>query len=620
MDIASTHELLYLKSLCDNAYFEGTEESPLSDDAYDSLVAELVSRGESVEAVGCKPSREDAVTLPFYMPSLDKFKPADSAALKRWAGDCDEFVLEDKLDGVSCLWVCDKGEVRLYTRGDSTSGRDISHLRRCINNVDHVHTGTDYAVRGELIMRRSIFQKKYAETAKNPRNLVSGAINAKTLRPCTWHISFVAYEVLSYGAIYDTTVHVPAAPASQLFMLKNNLGFETVAYTLSKGPLSVDHLVMLVTKSKEKSLYDMDGIVIVKNQPFRTKLSGNPDHAKAFKNNSDTIPATVVAVHWNTSRHGLLKPRVEIAPVSIGGVVISYVTGHNAKFIQTNKIGPGAVVSVSRSGDVIPKIETTIVPSKEPWSQPENSLWNNSKVELIASDGAEEDPQRIKEIANFFSVIGAKHVSLQTVTKLYNHGLCTVPEIIFATHDQLCEVPEIQTKSATRIQSNIETALQSASLSTIVTASGTLGQGFGKTKIDLLLSSIPEFLDEKADDVDLHVSIEELPGFSETSAEKLVANRDKAIAFLTSIEKALLKNKVTKPKTTSTGNVYLFTGFRDKDLSQKLEDEGNKVASSFTKAVTHLVVDNSKDPVKSTLDKIQKAKDAGISVVYRHSL
>ena len=61
------------------------------------------------------------------------------------------------------------------------------------------------------------------------------------------------------------------------------------------------------------------------------------------------------------SKDGFIKPTILLEPVAIGGVEIKRVTGNNAKFIVDNKIGPGAQVEIIRSGDVIPKIENSVI-------------------------------------------------------------------------------------------------------------------------------------------------------------------------------------------------------------------------------------------------------------------
>ena len=60
---------------------------------------------------------------------------------------------------------------------------------------------------------------------------------------------------------------------------------------------------------------------------------------------------------WSASKNGYLKPKIQIEPVHLGGVKIEYATGFNANFIESNKIGVGSVVTIIRSGDVIPHIK-----------------------------------------------------------------------------------------------------------------------------------------------------------------------------------------------------------------------------------------------------------------------
>ena len=66
----------------------------------------------------------------------------------------------------------------------------------------------------------------------------------------------------------------------------------------------------------------------------------------------------------HASKDGLLKPVVQIEPVHIRGADIEFATANNAKNVEENKIGIGAIVLMLRSGDVIPKIEKVVVPAE----------------------------------------------------------------------------------------------------------------------------------------------------------------------------------------------------------------------------------------------------------------
>ena len=95
------------------------------------------------------------------------------------------------------------------------------------------------------------------------------------------------------------------------------------------------------------------------------------------------VEAKVLDVEWSASKHGLLKPRVRIEDVYIGGVRISYATGFNAKFIMDNKIGVGAVVKLIRSGDVIPHIMSVVKPAAAPIMPAGNYTWTSTGVDIM---------------------------------------------------------------------------------------------------------------------------------------------------------------------------------------------------------------------------------------------
>ena len=86
----------------------------------------------------------------------------------------------------------------------------------------------------------------------------------------------------------------------------------------------------------------------------------------------------VEKVVWNISKWGQIKPRIKIKQVKLGGTKIDYVTGFNAKYIDDNKIGPGAIIKITRSGDVIPHI-VEVVKKADQAQMPDISYeWNNT--------------------------------------------------------------------------------------------------------------------------------------------------------------------------------------------------------------------------------------------------
>ena len=59
------------------------------------------------------------------------------------------------------------------------------------------------------------------------------------------------------------------------------------------------------------------------------------------------VESKILDIIWQASKHGALKPRILIESVIIGGVTINYLTGHNARYIKDNVLGPGAIIKLT---------------------------------------------------------------------------------------------------------------------------------------------------------------------------------------------------------------------------------------------------------------------------------
>jgi hypothetical protein len=118
--------------------------------------------------------------------------------------------------------------------------------------------------------------------------------------------------------------------------------------------------------------YPVDTPMVMDIDILKRNTNGNPKYAFAFKMMLDEniIQTEVENVEWNVSKWGVLKPRIKIKEINIGGVNINYTSGFNAKFIKDNKINKGSLLKITRSGDVIPFI-IEVVSKSEMASMPD---------------------------------------------------------------------------------------------------------------------------------------------------------------------------------------------------------------------------------------------------------
>jgi DNA ligase (NAD+) len=606
ISISSNTILFDLQEKCEDIFFNTGDESDLTDEQYDLLKDTLEWRCfDGKLKNGCKLRDDDnRVGLPVQLWSMDKVSNEDK--LNKWVNKnkSTKYIIEEKLDGVSCLIVYKKNEpCKLYTRGDGIEGADISYLAPYLTNIPKLKT-KNLVVRGELIISRSDFHDNYAGEFANARNMVSGCVNAKSLREGVKNINFVAYEIID-----DVKSHKPSTNLGIL----DELGFETVGRLTpsSKFECTYGNMKMMLTEMKSDSPYEIDGIIIQSDEPYVRCTTGNPKYATAFKQSFDENIArtTIVAVHWEVTKWNLIKPRVEIQPVNLAGVVIRFVTAYNAKYVVDNMIGVGAVIDVTRSGDVIPKIVAVIEPATAPGMPTIDYEWNSTNVDVqtcevnMLSD--------VKMTTGFFDKIGAKHVGEKTIHKFYTAGFMSIIEILKMTEQQMVDLDGFGTVLAKRTYTNIHGAISNTKLDVLIGSSGVLGYGFSTKKVKKLLDGIPDlFNDESVDG--LLERIMTIDGFSEKSAKKIVENLPTAGEFIKMIEPFTGRLIVGgETEAVADKGVVVISGFRDSDFEKKLVVLGYKIGSTVSKKTKYVIT----VPDCKPSAKIVKANELGIEIV-----
>ena len=592
------------------AYYN--ENPLLTDNEYD-IIKEFLEKkypkAEILGKIGAPISGKNKVTLPFQMPSMDKIKP-DSGALELWKMKYKgPYVLSCKLDGVSGLYVCDqKGKYKLYTRGDGTVGQDISHL---INILRLPNIPKGAAVRGEFIIPKQIFATKYAAEFANARNLVSGIINRKSADEKALDLKFIVYEV----------IEPQMKPSEQLRYLESvDLN---VVQNMTVDEIANQSLSDLLVDWRKRYEYEIDG-VIVTNDAVYPRVSGNPDHAFAFKMVlSDQIAeAKVVDVEWEASKNGYLKPRVRIEPIRLGGVTIEYATGFNGKFIEENKIGVGAVIIMIRSGDVIPYIKSVTTPAEQAKMPAVPYIWNKTHVDVLLENPDADSGVQEKNITLFFTTLEIDGLAKGNVHKLFQAGKTTVSDIIKMTEQDFQKIEGFQEKTAKKLFVGIRDKLATASLLDIMVASGKLGRGLGHRKLAPIIEAFPDILTSPLSPEEKEAQLKSIAGIGPENAREFVKNIPDFLAFITVCG---LKDKVHKPtdQTTEqtnqtkktegplTGKKIVMTKVRDPDIISFMTNQGAVLENTMKKDIFVVIVKSKED--KS--NKTEYAEKNGIPVM-----
>ncbi len=386
-DASAEHTRLAAEIARHDALYFQQDQPEISDAAYDALrrrlleletaYPQLVTAASPSRRVGAAPMEafgkivhdvpmlslgnafEDSDVVDFVARVRRFLTLSDSAALAITA--------EPKIDGLSISIRYEHGKLlHAATRGDGAEGENVTANIRTIRDVPHVlkgkHVPERIDIRGEIYLGHDDFRRLNESQAAagdkvfaNPRNAAAGSLrqldaSITASRP----LRFFAY---AWGAAStlpaDTQSGVIAAyadwglPTNPLMRICHSTA-ELLAYYRDIG-------------EKRATLgYDIDGVVYkVDRLDLQQRLgfvSRSPRWAIAHKFPAEQATTQLRDIEIQVGRTGALTPVAKLAPVTVGGVVVSNATLHNADEIARKDIRIGDTVVVQRAGDVIPQV------------------------------------------------------------------------------------------------------------------------------------------------------------------------------------------------------------------------------------------------------------------------
>ena len=278
------------------------------------------------------------------------------------------FCCEPKLDGlaVSILYV--NGVLsQAATRGDGTTGEDITQNIRTIRNIP-LQLLTDnpparLEVRGEVFMPHAGFERlneralEHGEkTFANPRNAAAGSL--RQLDPKITSQRPLMLNAYSIGIAEG--VELPPTHFERLQWLKSVGIPVNNEIQLCDGIENVLNFYRTIMAKRSSLGYDIDGAVLKINdialQQRLGFISKAPRWAIAYKFPAEEVRTRLLDVEFQIGRTGAVTPVAKLEPVSVGGVTVSNATLHNNDEIKRLGISIGDIVLIRRAGDVIPQV------------------------------------------------------------------------------------------------------------------------------------------------------------------------------------------------------------------------------------------------------------------------
>ncbi len=465
-----------------NALYHGDDAPEISDADYDALMREntaleaeypqLVRADSPSKLVGATPSGHLAkVAHAQPMLSLDnafadedvtEFVERVRRYLKLDEAEPVALTAEPKIDGLSCSLRYEHGVLVLAaTRGDGAVGEDVTANVRTIDDIPERLTGPDllsappavFEIRGEVYMAKADFaalnarllaeaeDPEKARQFANPRNAAAGSLRQKdpaitASRPLRF---------LAHG--WGEASEVPADTQKGVMDAIANWGLP-VSDDFVKvvgADQALSHYRAIEAKRADLP-FDIDGVVYKVDRLDWQKRLGfvarAPRWAIAHKFPAEKAQTELREIDIQVGRTGKLTPVARLEPVTVGGVVVTNATLHNADEIERLGVRPGDRVVVQRAGDVIPQIVENLTRDEPrdayhfPQTCPEcGSAAERApgEVDYRCTGGLICPAQRVERLRHFVSryALDIEGLGLTHIESFFRDGLVQSPADIF---------------------------------------------------------------------------------------------------------------------------------------------------------------------------------------------
>lgn len=391
---------------------------------------------------------------------------------------------EPKLDGVAISLRYENGELVFgATRGDGTTGEDVTHNVRTIRSVPLRLRGSRiprvFEVRGEIFMPKAGFEELNRRAAQrgektfvNPRNAAAGSVRQLDPRLTAERPLEVFFYAL--GEVSDDTLADTNEQSAIVKMLKG-LGLRTCPEAaLVKGVAGCRDYYARIGQKRSSLPYDIDGVVYKVNdlgwQQELGFISKAPRWAIAHKFPAQEEMTVVRDVDFQVGRTGALTPVARLEPVFVGGVTVSNATLHNMDELERKDVRIGDTVIVRRAGDVIPEIVAVVTDRRPPDARvvtlPRNCPVCGSDVErgedeaIARCIGGLFCPAQRKEAIRHFASRRALNIEgfgTKLIDQLVDLDIVKTPADLYRlTEAQLAGLERLGEKSAQKLMTAIE--------------------------------------------------------------------------------------------------------------------------------------------------------------------
>lgn len=412
----------------------------------------------SLSKIQVKFNKEDlSIHFDEYVSPIKKYLDKSYSKLKTdYRGDW-YFETTPKYDGCSfeCVIDSNKNLISVSTRGDGTYGKDIKvwfeeEYKKNIlpklddfaskNFDDHDWFFLDrFVIRGECLVRKDVFKKKYLGQFKLPRSFVAGVL-AQDWEGTAEQIEMrndLCWMCYDYRSVYENNTiieHDYSGYDDEKWKSYNlpdysYLNFPGNKPSIGEGTMKIHkygdignfaEIYKFWEEYRKNCEFELDGFVIKPGAFYRLQDGdrARQEDCVAIKFTPEIVDTVIKDIEWNVGKDGEYYPTGILETVIIGGKDVDRVSLANYNTVIKKQTGIGSKVKISLSGDIISFLYEVIEYTNN-YNLPSDSYVkiNNDCYHLMKTM-TEEDKRYIKFI-NSVNVLKPDGIGEKIAEKLY---------------------------------------------------------------------------------------------------------------------------------------------------------------------------------------------------------
>ena len=624
-------ELIKLINEADYNYH--TLDNPtITDQEYDKYLRELIE----IETLHPEWVREDSPTQHAGGKIIDSFKKVEHKIPMMSLSDVfseseviafderikkeginPEYMCELKIDGLSVSLLYEKGKlVRAATRGDGTTGEDITHNAKTIKVIPlKLKEEVDIEVRGEIFMNKKTLKDLNEKRAKKGEPLLQNCRNA-----AAGSIRQLDSKIAAERKLDNFIYHLPnpldygLKTHAEAIDYMHKLGFKINPN--NRLVHSINEVLEFIEekgKMRPNLPYDIDGVVIKVNDISEQQRLGYtakyPKWATAYKFPAEEVLTKLTDIIFTVGRTGQITPNAVLEPVIVAGSTISRATLHNEDYVKEKDLKIGDIVSIRKAGDVITEVVERKIERRTGKEKDFVMITNcpMCNTPLIKKEGQvdyycpnDKCPARhIEGLIHFVSrnAMNIDGLGDRIIEDFYNFGFIGNIADIYSLKNHETDLIRLEgfgDKSVTNLLEAIENS-KGNSLERLIFALGIPHVGEKTAKVLAATLGTMENLE--------NATIEELttiPDIGEIIAKSIIDyfNNPNNSAIVEELKELGLNMNYLGQKATEnelfTGKTFVLTGslqsFTRDEAKEKIESLGGKTVDSVSKKTSVVIV------------------------------